>query len=55
MIIGGGTTVGKMALQFASLVGAGTIVTTASLSGKEELKGYGATHIIFHQANDVEE
>jgi NADPH2:quinone reductase len=55
VIVGGGTSVGKMALQFARLAGVGTIVTTASLSGREELKAFGATHVMARQAKDVEE
>jgi NADPH:quinone reductase-like Zn-dependent oxidoreductase len=37
------------------LAGVGTIVTTASLSGKTELKGYSATHVIARQAGNVEQ
>lgn len=55
MIVGGGTTVGRIATQFAGLAGVGTIVTTASLSGEAELKIYGATHVIARQTPDVEE
>jgi NADPH:quinone reductase len=53
VIIGGGTTVGKLGLQFARLAGVGMIVTTASLSGEEELKRLGATHVVARQADDV--
>ena len=53
-IIGGGTNTGKLAIQLAKLAGIGTIITTASLSGAEELKSYGATHVISRQASDIE-
>ena len=55
VVVGSGTTVGRLALQFARLAGVGTIVTTASLSGEEELKVHGATHAVARQVKDVEE
>ena len=55
VVIGGGSNTGNIAIQLAKLAGIGTIITTASLSGAEELKSYGATHVIARQAPDIEE
>lgn len=55
VIIGGGTSTGKLAVQFAKLAGVRTIIAIASLSGAEELKSYGVTHVIARQAPDIEE
>jgi NADPH2:quinone reductase len=54
VIIGGGSNTGKLAIQLAKLAGIGTIITTASLSGAEELESLGATHVIARQAPDIE-
>ncbi|KAF8865531.1 GroES-like protein [Acephala macrosclerotiorum] len=53
VILGGGTRCGKLAIQFAKLAGIGTIITTASLRGEEELKRLGATHVIDRHAEDL--
>ncbi len=53
VIIGGGTACGKFAIQFARIAGIGTIITTASLSTEEELRGYGATHVLDRKASDL--
>jgi NADPH2:quinone reductase len=55
VIIGGGSNTGKLAIQFAKIAGIGTIIATASLTGAEELKSYGATHVIARQAPDMED
>lgn len=55
VIIGGGSNTGKLAIQFGKIAGIGTIITTASLSSAEELKSYGASHVIARQAPNVEE
>jgi NADPH:quinone reductase-like Zn-dependent oxidoreductase len=55
VIVGGGTTVGKMAPQFARLAVVRTIIATASISHREESKGYGATHFVARQAEIVEQ
>ena len=55
VIIGGGTNCGKLAIQFARIAGIGQTITTASLLGAEELKSYGATHVIDRKAADVKE
>jgi NADPH:quinone reductase-like Zn-dependent oxidoreductase len=58
LIIGGGSSCGKLALQFAKLSGFGTII---ALAGKEtpekeaELKTLGATHVVDRRAADVVE
>jgi len=54
LIIGGGTSCGKLATQMAKITGIGTIIATASLTSEEELKSYGATHVIDRRAPDVE-
>ncbi|KAH6678025.1 putative alcohol dehydrogenase [Halenospora varia] len=55
VIIGGGTNTGKLGIMMLKIAGVGTIVTTASMSGAQELKGYGATHVIDRKASDVKE
>lgn len=55
VIIGGGTNCGKLGIQFASIARIGTIIATASSSSAEELKGYGATHVIDRRASNVKE
>ncbi|KAK9477589.1 chaperonin 10-like protein [Lipomyces japonicus] len=54
VIIGGGTNTGKLAIQLARIAGIGTIVVTASVPGNDDLKQYGATHVIDRQASNVE-
>jgi NADPH:quinone reductase len=46
LIIGGGSNVGKLGIQFAKLVGIGRIITIASAGNTESLKALGATHVI---------
>lgn len=46
LIIGGGSNVGRLAIQYAKLAGVGKIITIASASNKIALKAAGATHII---------
>jgi len=46
LVVGGGSNVGKLALQYAKLAGIGRVITIASASGTEELKKLGATHVI---------
>jgi NADPH2:quinone reductase len=55
VIIGGGSNTGKLAIQFARIANIGTIIAIASLSGAEELKSLGATHVIARQAPNIEE
>lgn len=52
VVLGGGANCGKLAIQFASLVGIGNIIAVASLSNEAELKSYGATHIIDRHASN---
>jgi NADPH2:quinone reductase len=54
VIMGGGSNVGRLAIQFARLAGIGTIIAVASASGTELLKRLGATHVVSRQASDVE-
>ena len=46
VIIGAGTNVGKIAIQYAKIASIGTIIGIASGSRDAELKAIGATHII---------
>lgn len=54
LIIGGGSNCGKLAIQMARIVGIGCIITTASPAREEELKRYGATHVIDRHASESE-
>lgn len=45
-IIGGGTNVGKFAVQYARTAGIGKIIVIAGTSNTDQLKTMGATHII---------
>ncbi len=55
VVRGGGTNTGKFAIQMLRNAGIGKIIVTASLSRTEELKGYGATHVIDRKAPDVKD
>ena len=46
VIIGAGTNVGKLAVQFAKLAGVASIIGVASISRSEELRQLGATDVI---------
>ncbi|PMD41065.1 NAD(P)-binding protein [Hyaloscypha variabilis F] len=50
LVIGGGSAVGKLAIQLAKLAGIGNIITIASSSRTEELKQLGASHIVDRHA-----
>lgn len=53
LIIGAGSNCGKFGVQFAKMVGFGTIIALASLSSETMLKSYGATHIVDrHQGHE---
>ena len=54
VIIGAGSNVGRLAIQFAKLAGVGIIVAVASGSRVAELKELGATHVLDrHEPQDV--
>lgn len=53
VIIGGGPAVGKFAISWLKYAGFGTIVATASLSGAEEVKSLGATHVVDRKLPDA--
>ncbi|KAK3304956.1 chaperonin 10-like protein [Chaetomium strumarium] len=57
LVIGGGSNCGKLAIQFARLVGFGTIVALAGKTPEKEaeLKELGATYVLDRHAADVEE
>ena len=46
VVIGAGTNVGKIAIQFAKLAGVAKVIALASISRVQELKKVGATHVI---------
>jgi NADPH2:quinone reductase len=53
VILGGGSNVGRLTLQFAKMVGLGKVIAVASISGEEELKELGATHVVDRYSDDV--
>jgi NADPH2:quinone reductase len=53
VIIGGGSNVGRVTLQIAKLIGLGRVIAVASLSGEQELKALGATHVVDRYSDDV--
>jgi len=55
LILGGSSSVGQYAIQFARLSGFSPIVTTASLHNADHLKSLGATHVIDRKADVVAE
>jgi NADPH2:quinone reductase len=46
VIIGGGSSVGRLGIQFARLAGIGRIITVAPVRNEGELRSLGATHAI---------
>ncbi|KAF5873501.1 putative alcohol zinc- protein [Botrytis fragariae] len=54
VILGGGSSCGKFAVQVAKITGIGKIVVVASKSNADELRSYGATHIIDRHGTDSE-
>lgn len=54
LVIGGGSSVGKFAIQYSKLASIGTVIAIASAGRAEELKKLGATHVIDRHAS-VEE
>ncbi|GLB40724.1 putative alcohol dehydrogenase GroES-like domain [Lyophyllum shimeji] len=46
VVLGGATSVGQFAIQFAKLSGFSPIITTASLKNDQRLKALGATHVL---------
>ncbi|QSZ30485.1 hypothetical protein DSL72_000039 [Monilinia vaccinii-corymbosi] len=54
VILGGGSSCGKFAVQVAKITGIGKIVVIASSSNTDELKSYGATHVIDRHGTDAE-
>lgn len=46
VILGGGTNVGRFAVQLAALAGVGTIITVAGSANQESLRKIGATHTL---------
>lgn len=55
VIIGGGSNVGRLAVQLAKLAGIGTVVVVASTSNRAVLQEYGATHVISREDSNIQE
>ena len=53
LIVGGGSNCGKFGVQLAKLAGIGKIVVVGSKKSEEEIKGYGATHVVYRDSEDV--
>ncbi|KAL5318347.1 hypothetical protein ACEPPN_013407 [Leptodophora sp. 'Broadleaf-Isolate-01'] len=53
VILGAGTQCGKLAIQFAKIVGIGTIIAVASIGREAELRDLGATHVIDRHSKNV--
>lgn len=53
VIIGAGSNVGKLAVQFASIRGIGKIIAVASISGSQELEKIGATHVVDRHSSSI--
>jgi NADPH:quinone reductase len=54
VVVGGGASTGRYAIQLAKMVGVGKIITIASLQNEEELKSLGAAHVVSRQLTDEE-
>jgi NADPH:quinone reductase len=46
LIVGGGSNVGKLGIQFAKMAGVGRIITVAARRNEAALKALGATHVV---------
>ncbi|MCJ1284004.1 hypothetical protein MMC26_003335 [Xylographa opegraphella] len=55
LIIGAGGNCGRNAVQLCKLAGFGTIVATAAAAKADEIKSYGATHVVDRHAPDAEQ
>ena len=53
VVIGAGSNVGKLTIQFAKMVGLGSVIAVASISGEKELKELGATYVVDRYSEDV--
>jgi NADPH2:quinone reductase len=53
LVVGGGSSCGKFAVQVASLMGLGRIVVVAGKGNDKELRGYGATDMVDRHDGDV--
>lgn len=53
-VIGGGSNIGRLAIQYARIAGIGTIIAIAAPSNTEALKAAGATHVISRHDADIE-
>ncbi|KPI34690.1 Zinc-type alcohol dehydrogenase-like protein [Cyphellophora attinorum] len=54
VIVGGGTNVGQLAVQLASLAGVGKIIVIAGTSNSAKLQAMGATHFIDRHSSSAE-
>jgi NADPH:quinone reductase len=51
VVIGGGSNVGRLGIQFAKIAGIGRIITVASARNEAALRAMGATHIVDRHAS----
>jgi len=51
VVIGGGSNVGRLGIQFAKIAGVGRIITVASARNEAALRAMGATHIVDRHAS----
>ncbi|KAG6821754.1 hypothetical protein H0H92_001044, partial [Tricholoma furcatifolium] len=54
VIVGGATSNGQFAIQFASLSGLSPVIAIASLKHEEYLKSIGATHVVDRNLSEAE-
>ena len=54
VIVGGGTNVGQLSVQLASIANIGKIITTAGPASNDRLKSMGATHVIDRHLSSAE-
>lgn len=53
LIVGGGSNRGRFGVQLARLVGIGEIVVVGSEGSEDEIKCYGASHVVYRDSKDV--
>jgi NADPH2:quinone reductase len=53
LVVGGGSNCGRFGVQLAKLAGIGRIVVVGSKRSEEEIRRYGATHVIYRDSEDV--
>lgn len=54
LVVGGGSQVGKLVVQFARMIGFRSIVVVAGLKNEEQLKKMGATHVVDRKLSNAD-